>query len=97
MDLTQIPEMKEYLDALSSNRDLAALLSQERKSLAEADREPAGIDWADLPGADMLHQYWLEADSEQQQAQLGHISHLRALAWDTVWEMCLPDEAGSKH
>ena len=97
MSLTEINEMKEYLDVLAKNGDLTALLNQERKALAEADRDLAGIDWADLPRTEMLHQYWLTADSTKQQTKLGLISHLRARAWDAVWERHLPDEAGAKH
>lgn len=97
MSLSEIPEMKQYLKELESNTEFTPLLDEDNKALAEADRDPSGLDWADLPGTDILRQYWLDAESDTQQAQLGHINHLRARAWEAVWENYLPDEIAEKH
>lgn len=96
MKVMETPEMKDYLDVLENNREFAVLFKVECTALAKLDSKP-GNDWADIAGADILQQYWLAADDPEQQAKLGHISHLRARAWDAIWEFCMPFGPGYIH
>jgi hypothetical protein len=54
--------------------------------------DTSGLDWADLAGTEVLHEYWLLADTPKRRAQLGEICHLRAKAWDAFMREC-PVEA----
>ena len=88
MTPNDVPEMKEYLEHLQ-RKDFEDLFRVEMTELEKCSERYSDLDWAELKGSELMHEYWLFAVSSSRQAELAFVSHLRANAWQEVWETFL--------
>jgi hypothetical protein len=88
MKPSDVPEMKSYLERVKRETDCKMLFYAETMELGKNAADTCGLDWADLRGTEVLHEYWLLATTPERQVQLGKVCHLRAKAWDAVMTEC---------
>ena len=84
MKPSDVTEVQTYLRELRKVTTYDWLLETDIEALESHDKEPGGRDWSDYAGQEVLASHWLNAETAEEQASLGRITHLRALAWYAV-------------
>ncbi|MEM8631097.1 MAG: hypothetical protein AAGF74_07665 [Pseudomonadota bacterium] len=81
MDYTELSKVKTYLGHLQDIGTYPDLLETDTEALAVIANDASGADWADHYGAELIRSYWVEAETVEEQADLGHVCHMREVAW----------------
>lgn len=87
--IADVLEMKDFLRILKQAKDCELFQHVEEREIGKYHGEYDGLDWAEIGGSEVLHDYWALAATQQRQTQLATLCHARGKAWLAVWSKFL--------